>query len=127
MWISQRIAKRRDGTKDPADIAEVTIGGAAAAAYSDCESRNLGLVSPGGFFWRPSAGQKVLVFSCGGERVVAGALQEGTPSGMENGEIYLQSGGASIWLKNDGQIVISGDVDIDGTLSVGGASVTPGA
>ncbi|NCB51067.1 MAG: hypothetical protein EOM54_04185 [Clostridia bacterium] len=126
MWISEKMARRRDEAKDCAGIAEITIGGAAAAAYSDCESRNLAVASPGGVLWRPIAGQKVLIVPCGGERVVAGAVQEGLPSGMENGEVYLKSGGASIFIRNNGQIVITGDVEIDGTLTVGGVPVTPG-
>lgn len=126
MWISERVARLRDEQKDGAGIAEVTIGGEAAAAYSDCESRGLAVVSPGGVFWRPEAGQKVLLVPCGGERIVAGAVQEGLPPGMENGEVYLKSGGATIHIRNDGSIVITGDVDIDGVLTVGGVPVAPG-
>lgn len=125
MWISERMARTKTESEGCAGIAEITISGASAAAYSDGESRNLPVVSAGGVLWRPAVGQKVLVIECGdGARVVAGAVQAGLPAGMANGEVYVKSAsGASIYLKNSGDIIISGNVDITGTLTVGGVPV----
>jgi phage gp45-like len=125
MWLSERMARAETESKSCAGIAEITIGGAAAAAYSDGESRNLPVVSAGGVLWRPAAGQKVLVIECGdGARVVAGAVQAGLPTDLADGEVCVTAAsGASIRLKNSGEIIISGNVDVMGTLSVGGVPV----
>lgn len=123
MWISERMAQN-GAPSGGAGMAEVTIGGEWAAAYSDCESRGLAVLSAGGVLWRPAAGQKVLIVECGdGMRVVAGAVQSGQPAGMENGEVCIRSCGAIVYLKNSGEILISGDVNVTGTLKVGGVRV----
>ena len=81
-------------------------------------------LSSGGVIWRPAAGQRVLVIECeGGQRVVAGAVQEAGRPDLENGEVLIESGAASIRLKNSGEILIKGRVNIEGELTVGGVPI----
>ena len=119
MWLSKKAVELHE--ESIAQIGGVTIGGGNVAVYTDVEQRGLELLSPGGYTWRPKVGQDVLVIKCGGEAVVAGAKQSGTPADFTAGEVYIKSDGAgSIYLKNDGSLVVSGDTVINGTLSVQG-------
>ena len=119
MWLSEKLGS----TNEPsAGIGEVTIAGETAAVYTDAEHRSLSVFSPGGYIWRPKVGDNVLVIKCGGnEMCVAGLDQSNGPAGMEAGEVYIKSNaGASIYLKNDGRIVLGGKVYIDGSLYLNG-------
>ncbi|HBD85963.1 MAG TPA: hypothetical protein DC001_00885 [Clostridiales bacterium] len=124
MWISEKMARTGEGAGSRPALGEITIGGAPAAAYWDGESRNMPVVSSGGVIWRPAGGQRGLVIECeGGQRVVAGAVQEAGRPDLENGEVLIESGAASIRLKNSGEILIKGRVNIEGELTVGGVPI----
>lgn len=105
-----------------ADIGSVTIGGDSVAVLTEGELRELALVSPGGYVWRPQAGDSVLVLKTAeGESLAVGAIMGQSPPGMENGEVYIISkAGAALRLKNNGKIELLGDVEIEGTLNVSG-------
>ncbi len=122
MWVSQQKGRNQAG-QAPLELGNVTIAGEMTGAFTDGERRNLALVSPGGYHWRPQVGQQVLVLKAGtdGEVPCAVGALEGEFVEMEPGEIYIcASGGASIRLGSDGRISLSGDVVIDGTLTVTG-------
>lgn len=119
MWLSKRSA---GGRVSSANIATTTIGGQVAAALSEGEQRGVPVYAPGGYCWRPRAGQSLLVVKCGAEGespVAAGTAQSEAPEGMRAGEVYITSGGgAAVWLKNDGAVEITGDVKINGQAYV---------
>ena len=88
--------------------------------------RDLAVFAPGGVLWQPRVGDTVLVIRGGAgglEHCVAAA--EPTvkpPEGMSPGELYLySSGGASIYLKGNGSVAVTGPVEMAGNLSVTGA------
>lgn len=116
MWLSENALGKKEGSG--ARIGTATIGGGAAGVYTDAERRGLGVYGPGGYVWRPRSGQTLLVLKCGGEdgeSCVAGAEAEDAPPDMENGEIYItSSGGASMYLKNDGRILLGGQLYLNG-------------
>lgn len=123
MWLSKQAASRRDQEKD-AQIGTVTIPGESPAARTDKELRGLVVAAPGGYVWVPGQDDEVLTLVCGtGETVVAGRRVR-VPEGMQPGEIYLHtSGGGSVMMKNSGEIRFSGNVDIQGNLTVNGVPV----
>ena len=123
MWLS-RIASERS-RQSAAAVAQVTMGGSQTGVMTESEERNVPLFSPGGYIWRPSAGESLLVVKCGNEICAAGKESEEPPEDFAEGEVYIKSkGGASIWLKNSGDVVITGNVYIEGGLSVNGDEIT---
>lgn len=115
MWLSQQRAEvRREETT--AETGPVTLGGDPAGVYLSGERRGLPVFSPGGYQWRPAAGQEVLVLKAGADRespCVVGVRQTGTP---EPGETYLfsQGGASSIRLRPDGLLNLAGRICVNG-------------
>ena len=113
MWISRR--ERPDVKREAlAEDGQVTIEDQ-VGVYAEGERRNLPVYGPGGYLWRPGAGQQVLVLKLGqqGEQpCVAGA--ELSEAEWTPGEVKLYSNGASIVLRNNGRVEIQGDVYING-------------
>ena len=127
MWLSER-ESRRNGGKHSAAIANVTIPGQKPAAWSGSELRGLTVLAPGGYVWIPGQSDEVLTLPCGTvEHVIAGAREMQAPAGMQPGEIYLHAAsGASIRLKNDGTMELSGKLTVKGSLNVAGALTVNG-
>ena len=105
MWISQQmIGARNSGPQ--ADVASVTGTGTAQGAQ---EYRSLPFSGPWGIAYRPpNAAQAVVVSTSAGDTCIGTLAQE---KGLQPGELMLfSSGGAEIYLKNTGEIVINGQV-----------------
>lgn len=110
MWLSEKTAAK--GRQ--ASAAEVGTATGGMSVFTEAEKRNLPVCSPGGYAWRPKFGEDVLVIKCAdGLSRVLSAVSE-PQAGMESGEVLIYSGGASICLKNDGRILLNGDVYING-------------
>ena len=105
MWLSKKMAGnlRREPT---AEVARMT---GSSTAQGSGEYRDFALAAPGGIAdMPPDAARAVLVNSTEG-MVCAGAVVEETA--LEPGELLLFSqGGARIYLKNSGEVVINGQV-----------------
>ena len=83
------------------DPAGVLLGG---------ERRWLPVYSPGGYAWRPTAGDKVLVLKTGGERespCILGKAQDG--DGLGQGEVRLTGGDSRLRLGPEGAELSGGD------------------
>ena len=128
MWLSKKLAvnQRLEQEGAAADMGVTTISGGTASVMTRGEQRDLAVFAPGGVLWQPRVGDTVLVIRGGAgglEHCVAAA--EPTvkpPEGMSPGELYLySSGGASVYLKGDGSVAVTGPVEIAGNLSVTGA------
>ncbi len=123
MWLSNR--KTRAETYG-ASVGEVTIGGRKTALYTDGEKRNSTFFSPGGYYWIPSCGQNMIVIK-GEDNEVFCMDREVTqlPIEMQEGEVYIVSDGkASLYLKNDGTIQISGDISVSGRMFINGTEIS---
>lgn len=127
MWLSKKLSIYRTAEQEGAatDMGVTTIGGASASVMTRGEQRDLEVFAPGGLVWQPRSGDTVLVVKGGAgcqERcVVAAETASNAPEGMSPGELYLYSeGGASLYLRSDGSIAVSGPVEIKGPLSVEG-------
>ena len=110
MWISKQTGEKQSAA-DGAELGTVTLSDGALAVYAGSERRNVTLVSPGGVFWRPAVGETVLLLPLADS---TGACAAGAACALntelEPGELLLKSGGASILLRNDGTIEVTGTV-----------------
>lgn len=127
MWLSKQM-KPAVPTAD-ADLGVTTIEGESVGVVTRGEIRALPIYGPGGYVWLPENGAAVLVIKGGPggeEQCVSGMKQKDIPEGMKPGEIFLYGpGGNSIYLKQDGSMVLRGEVDIQGSLAVNGEYYRP--
>lgn len=110
MWLSEKIA-RESAAVTGISQGVVTVGGTAPAVLTDKEERELSVLSPGGYFWRPAPGDRVLLSRESGGCVL-GKLQPQRE--LAPGEIRIQSGSASLSLLPSGEIHLTGDIFING-------------
>lgn len=100
-----------------AEVGLVTLGGDPAGVNLGGERRWLPVYSPGGYAWRPAAGDKVLVVKTGGEReapcILGRAQQE---EDLRPGEVRLNGPDCSLALRD-------GTVDLNGTVWVNGVTL----
>lgn len=113
MWTSER--NRRPAQEEPAaELGAVTLGGDPAGVALGGERRWLNVYAPGGYSWRPAAGEKVLVLKAGGERelpCIVGTVQG--EAGLKPGEVSLRGGSSQVRLGQDG-LELNGRVMVNG-------------
>lgn len=111
MWISRQLLSAQ--TKTPsADLAQVTGN---AAARGESEYRSLPFAGPWGVAYRPPNAASAVVVSTNAGSACIGTLAE--DKDLSPGELLLYSaGGAEIYLKNNGDVVINGQVFSKGKL-----------
>ena len=117
MWLSQKLRAARTAEETAADLGVTTIGGDRAGVYTRGEVRDLPVCTPGGMLWQPKSGDLVVVLKGGpgGEEVfVLGTHKEQRAAALEDGEVYLFSERASICLRNNGTIELTGQLLING-------------
>lgn len=124
MWLSEQHVHSNRSEKN-AKVAAVTIGGVQSAVQAGSEIRGLETAAPGGYVWVPQQNREVLTMPCdNGEMIILGVVGDTPPAGMHEGEVYLHAGSnASVFLRRDGQIVIKGTVNVEGSLCVNGVPV----
>ena len=106
MWLSEQFAAAP--AAEAPGLGEVTAGAERAAVKgAGQEKRLLPVLSPGGYAWSPSPGDRVLVQG----ECVAGRVQDRTP---EPGEVLIYAGASAIRLCPDGTIRITGRVLLNG-------------
>jgi len=110
MWLSQQIA-RETAWQEDLHRGVVTVGGENPAVFTQVEDRDLSILSPGGYHWRPQVQDKVLVSRASGGCVL-GKVQPACC--LDPGEIRIMTGAASISLLPSGEIRLTGDVYING-------------
>lgn len=127
MWLSKTMAARQQAGQESAaaDMGVTTIGGGSASVMTRGEQRNLEVFAPGGVVWQPRAGDTVLVLKGGPgsqeQCVVAANTAAAAPKDLAPGELFLYAGDqASIYLRGDGSIIITGNVEIQGPVNIMG-------
>ena len=122
MWLSE-IRKTRSNTA--ASHGSITIGGYEAAVMTDTERRNVEICMPGGYLWIPQQGKNVIsIESENAGQCILGYTDVESGDDMQPGEVRItSSGGAVIVLKNDGKILLKGDIQIDGSLFLNGNEI----
>ena len=127
MWTSER-NRNLPAREAAAELGTVTLGGDPAGVSLGGERRWLTVYGPGGYSWRPTAGDKVLVLKAGAEGESPCIL--GTTQGEEElrpGEVRLAGCGSAIHLGEDG-VSLTGQVYIHGqTLEELIAAIVDGA
>lgn len=105
MWISQKIIASQ-AARPSAEMAQVT---GTAAAQGANEYRGLPFAGPWGIAYQPpNAAQAVIVATNAGDACIGTLAAD---RGLNPGELLLySSGGAELYLKNNGDIVINGQV-----------------
>ena len=113
MWTSER--SRRPLVQEAAvETGEVTLGGEQAGVILGGERRWAALCCPGGYAWRPAAGDRVLVLKAGGEQespFILGVETDG--SDLAPGEVRL-SGGSSTLRLGSGGLELNGNIRVNG-------------
>lgn len=114
MWTSER-SRRPLAQEAAAETGEVTLGGEQAGVILGGERRWTALCCPGGYAWRPAAGDRVLVLKAGGEQESPFILGM-EPGGEElsPGEVRLSGGSSSIRLGSS-SLDLNGNIRINGT------------
>lgn len=132
MWISER--NRNLQVREPAaEMGTITMGGDPAGVSLGGKRRWLNVYGPGGYSWRPTSGDKVLVLKTGAEGespCILGTTQDAEDlkpgevrlTGMEcslhlgQGQVELKSGEKSMNLGQDG-------LELEGGLTINGQSL----
>lgn len=116
MWISQKRQNKQEHTADGAEVGRVTLPGDPAGVYLDGERRELPLFGPGGYAWRPSREQQVLVIKTGaqGEAPCVAGARCSDEWDLKAGEIVLYGPETSIHFRQDGVIYVTGELKVNG-------------
>lgn len=112
MFLSEQW-KQKGEAGSGGSLETVSLGGENSTVISAGYQSSRAIYGPGGLTWVPKRGQGVLVVKAGMEDCIAGAEMEGNGA-MEPGELRMFTEKASIWLKNDGSILIEGTVLVNG-------------
>ena len=115
MWVSERRRRRAD-CEAAAELGVVTLEGERPGVYLSGERRDLPVIGPGGYCWKPAAGQQVLVLKAGAEGeqpCVAGAVCGGAEE-LGAGDVGIYAGAAAVVLRADGTVDLRGTVKLDG-------------
>lgn len=107
--------------RDGATVAQVSFSeGSGFGAVSAAEHRDIPVFAPRGVAYRPCEGDNLLLVSADGVPVCTGVLS--AADGIGIGELRLSSaGGASVHLKNNGEIVLNGlTITRDGKIIAAG-------
>lgn len=112
MWISEKLAQNKTPVQNTAASVSFTDGGT-ASLMTGGEARGIPMYSCGGVVWRPKTGDGMLVFKTAGSGEIC-ALTPSDPSQVAPGEVMLQNGNASVYIKNDGTVHITGTLFING-------------
>lgn len=136
MWLSKQT--RPGAPTSDADMGVTTISGEQVGVVTRGEVRDLPVYGPGGYLWTPANGTAVLVVKGGPggeEQCVAGARPPEGGRRVEPGEVYVYGpGDNAVYLRQDGsveirgsKVTLSGEVSVEGGLTVNGQTWEPGA
>ena len=127
MWTSNR---KMEGHSEEcaADQGMVTLGGDPAAVYLGGERRWVSLYAPGGYQWRPKAGDKVLVVKAGDHREIPCLVGKRPDELSEEdelppGSVRIHSGTGVVLLDEEGLTLQGDEVALEGDITVNGQSL----
>ena len=91
MWLSKQ-GRTPPRPEETARVGRVTLPDDPAGVWTGSERRDVAVFGPGGYAWRPAAGEEVLVLKAGEEACLAGVRCPGVP---EPGEVWITGPGGS--------------------------------
>lgn len=107
MWVSNQLLNKGQKNNTAVSGNVVSASGNVAYVSNSEEYRDIPIVAPYGITYVPPPGSKAVVIPIENSAVLAGIIPQG--SSLEPGELMLySSGGASIVLKNNGDVLING-------------------
>ena len=116
MWTSER-SRSLPVQEAAAELGTVTLGGDPAGVSLGGERRWLSVYGPGGYGWRPAAGDKVLVLKVGAEGespCILGTAQEGDGDNpLGPGEVRIKGGESALYLGQQ-RLELTGEVYLNG-------------
>lgn len=122
MWMAKPQGSQTLG-EPGAELGQVTLSGAPVGVALAGERRNVVVCLPGGYHWVPAWGDTVLVVKSGAEEapcVVGKPLEDE----VQPGEVWISvAPAAGIRLKEDGSVLLTGQVQVEGSLEVNGQGV----
>ena len=106
----------------------MTLGGDPAAVYLGGERRWVSLYTPGGYQWRPKAGDKVLVVKAGDHREIPCLVGKRPDELSEEdelppGSVRIHSGTGVVLLNEEGLTLQGDEVALEGDITVNGQSL----
>ena len=108
MWISQKVGALEQLSAQ-IQLGEVLSGAGSLSIQAVAQYSEVPLVSPFGITYMPPKGTKVVLLEGEDSIMCAGAVSK--PVNLSEGELMLRSSaGAYIHLKNNGDVVINGQV-----------------
>lgn len=115
MWVSKQSKKR--GADAAAQVGLVTAGGQESGVYLGTQRCWLPVLAPGGYRWRPKAGEQVLVLKTGaeGEPPCVLARREEEAAQLRPGEVELYAPNCGLKLTEAGGVEVRGRVSVNGT------------
>lgn len=116
MWTSSQKKNVGVQTQGGADLGVVTATGSENGVSLGTERRWLRVMAPGGYHWKPKAGEQVLVLKLGqdGETACILACPEQQENNLLPGEVELHAQGCALKLSNNGAVELRGEVRING-------------
>ena len=116
MWTSRQ-TKTGKTARGGARVGVVTAGGQESGVYLGTQRCWLPVMAPGGYRWRPMAGEQVLVLKTGaeGESACVLARQEEPGEELLPGEVELYAPGCRMKLTGSGRVDVCGSVYVNGT------------
>lgn len=117
MWTSSQTKRAGERVRSYGMLGTVTAGGKESSVLLEMQRRGVSVAAPGGYHWRPEAGDQVLVLKTGvdGEAAwILGKVQEQSED-LLPGEVELTGQGCGIKLTGSGGVELRGAVSINGT------------
>lgn len=122
MWLSN-INSANTKRSHSADAGPVSISGAEPAVCTDGEVRETEILRPANILRLPKVDEQQVVLKLpDGKNVMIGVISSDIPNGLSEGEVYIKTDNAVVWIKNNG-INLNGNVSVSGTLEVNGREV----
>lgn len=133
MWTSER-NRNLPVREAAAELGTVTLGGDPAGVSLGGERRWINVYGPGGYNWRPTSGDKVMVLKAGAEGespCILGTTQ--SAEDLKPGEVRLTGNECSLFL-GQGQVELAGGetgclrlgpngMELSGGLTINGQSL----
>ncbi len=114
MWLSQQ-GNQQQKQESNIQCGQVSVSGAGLAVFLQGERRNIALFSPGGYHWKPSAGEEVLVLHCDDEQSPCLIAKAQDNIQLSAGQIFISANGRTgITLSPNGDIHLTGDAFLNG-------------
>lgn len=116
MWTSSQTKRVGEKMRSYGALGVVTAGGKESSVLLETHRRGVSVAAPGGYRWRPEAGEQVLVLKTGADGESAWILGQTQVQGEDlvPGEVELAGRDCAVKLTWDGAVDLRGLVRVNG-------------